>query len=180
MKKQFLISLTTTLLFFGFVFQGCNDVEEPPIENEEELITSVELIFTIKGGGSETFKFADPDGEGGNAPTQFDTIKLLADTVYDLEVRFLDESKSPAENITEEVEEESDEHLVCYTSDISTITINDTDGNGLPLGLSASVSTMAASDGVFDISLKHQPDVKDGTCSLGETDVEVAFPLLVK
>ncbi len=54
------------------------------------------------------------------------------------------------------------------------------DGNGLELGLAADVTTTSASNGTFTISLKHQPGIKNGSCDIGETDVEVAFVLEVK
>jgi len=30
------------------------------------------------------------------------------------------------------------------------------------------------------IALKHQPGIKNGQCDLGETDVEVEFPIVIK
>lgn len=176
------ISILAILFSFTLVFTGCkdDDVVTPEDEHEEELITSVELVFT-EGSNSSTFRFADPDGDGGNAPTEMDTIVLAANTSYTLAVRFLDESTSDVEDITEEVQEEADEHLVCYTSTGGTsVTITDKDGNNLDLGLAADVVTTDVAAGVFSISLKHQPDVKNGSCDVGETDVEVAFPLQVK
>ena len=159
---------------------SCKDeVEDPPNPNEEELITTVELKFTDTASmQSQSFRFADPDGEGGNAPTTFDTIVLDANSFYTVEVSFLNESESPVEDITEEVLEEANEHLVCYeVSAGNTVTITDQDGNALPLGLQAELSTGAAGMGNFKVSLKHQPDVKNGQCDVGETDVEVDFSL---
>ncbi|MGB0851511.1 MAG: hypothetical protein ACPGTP_09695 [Bacteroidia bacterium] len=176
------ISIIALLFSFTLVFIGCkdDDVVTPHDEHEEELITSVELIFT-EGMNSSTFRFADPDGDGGNDPTEMDTIKLAPNTSYTLAVRFLDESTADVEDITEEVLEEADEHLVCYSvHGGTTVTITDKDGNNLDLGLAADVKTGDAESGHFTISLKHQPDVKNGSCEVGETDVEVRFALEVK
>jgi len=83
--------------------------------------------------------------------------------------------------ISIEVKEEDDEHLVCYSvHGGTTVTITDKDENGLDLGLEAEVNTADAEMGHFTISLKHQPDVKDGSCDVGETDVEVRFVLEVE
>jgi hypothetical protein len=179
------ISILAFLALGIITFSSCKDDEvvNPPNPNEEELITTVELVFTNAADSSDvsTFKFADPDGEGGNAPTQQDTIRLAQESNYTLAVRFLDESSSDVEDITEEVKEEAEEHLVCYTTDASTtVTITDQDENELNLGLEANVETSIVANGTFTVALKHQPDVKDGSCDLGETDVEVAFALEVE
>ena len=179
------ISILAFLALGVITFSSCKDDEivNPPNPNEEELITTVELVFTNAADSSDvsTFKFADPDGEGGDTPTQHDTIRLAQKTNYTLAVRFLDESTTDVEDITEEVKEEAEEHLVCYTADASTsITITDKDANGLDLGLAARVETTDAVSGTFTLSLKHQPDGKNGSCDLGETDVEVAFALEVE
>ena len=186
--KQFKtnISILAFFLVSTAAFTGCNDdndVTAPPQPNEEELITTVELTYTNTANSSEisTFKFADTDGEGGNAPSETDTIRLAANTTYTVAVRFLDESGTDVEDITTEVLEEAAEHLVCYTATAGTaVTITDQDGNGLDLGLAADVTTTSASNGTFTISLKHQPGIKNGSCDVGETDVEVAFVLEVK
>ena len=180
------ISILAFLLVSTIAFTGCNDdndVKDPPKPNEEELITTVELTFTNTENSSEvsTFRFADTDGEGGNAPSETDTIKLAANATYTLAVRFLDESGTNIEDITTEVLEEADEHLICYTATAgSAVTITDKDGNGLDLGLAADVTTTDLANGSFTISLKHQPGIKNGSCDIGETDVEVAFVLEVK
>lgn len=169
-----------------FTFQACDDdpVDDPPQMNEEELITTVEMTFTNADDAEDvrTFRFSDPDGEGGNAPETTDTIELNASSTYDLAIRFLDESDpNSVEDITEEVEEEADEHLVCYTTpgDL-TVTITDKDANELNLGLAATVTTSEAENTSLLVQLKHQPDVKDGSCEPGDTDVEVLFQTVVK
>ena len=185
--KQFKtnISILAFLLVSAAAFSGCNDdndVTAPPQPNEEELITTVELTYTNTANSSEisTFRFADTDGEGGNAPSETDTIRLAANTTYTVAVRFLDESGTDVQDITTEVLEEAAEHLVCYAATAGTaVTITDQDGNGLDLGLAADVTTTSASNGTFTISLKHQPGIKNGSCDVGETDVEVAFVLEV-
>ena len=177
-------TLLALLIALSLSFTACNDVEDPPAPNEEELITTVKLTFTNTANASDirTFSFADPDGEGGNAPTKTDTIRLSANSTYTLGTQFLDESNpSNVVDITAEVLEEANDHLVCYSvNGETTLVRTDKDGNNLVLGLKADVSTKNTGNEQLIVSLKHQPSIKNGECEVGETDVEVTFVLLVE
>ena len=151
--------------------------------NEEELITSLILNFTDSANQSvvKTFAFRDPDGEGGNAPTQFDTIVLGANTTYLVSLSLLNESVQPSVLISDEVLAEADEHLFCFENTGISIEIERTDSDGAyELGLESKWKTQNSGLGNVTIMLKHQPGVKDGSCSLGDTDVEVTFPVKVQ
>jgi len=156
--------------------------------NEEELITTVNLTFKDTSSmtmDSLSFGFSDIDGPGGNAPT-IDTIRLAAGKVYNLAIQFLDESDPmDVENITMEIEEEDDEHLVCFEpTGVSGLVIDKTDSDGTyEVGLASqwSVSGIATStNGEITLTLRHQPGSKDGTCIPGDTDVEVDFPIIIE
>jgi hypothetical protein len=153
-------------------------------DDENELITSVSLKFTDKTTNLVSiFSFKDPDGEGGKAPTKFDTISLKPNTAYTLDIELLDESKSPVLDITKEVAEESDEHLFIYTPSPATLltyTYEDKDKNGIKIGLKGTVQTSVAGTGKLKVQLRHQPGSKDGTPSPGSNDVELEFPLKIK
>jgi len=178
-SKYFFLAILASSLFFT----SCDDddnLDGGP--GEPELITTVELTFT-ESGNSSTFTVTDPDGDGGNAPVA-ETIQLEADKTYTVTARFLDESDAnDVEDITEEVSEEADEHLVCYTAtgELSAPTTTDTDSAGDALGLAATVSTTEAGSGTLMVVLKHQPDKASTTpCSTGDTDVEVTFPVEIQ
>jgi hypothetical protein len=171
----------TVILLIVSCKKTTNDVTQPDISNEEELITTVELSF-IGPDSTETiskFTFSDVDGVGGASPV-IDTIKLNAGAFYTCNIAFLDETKTPADNITEEVEEEGDEHLICFTSTITGLSFEKTDSDGVfPIGLESKWTHVGTiENGIVTITLKHQPGVKDGTCEPGETDVEVTFPVV--
>ena len=149
----------------------------PPV-NEEELITTVKITFVDTAGVEPpvTVFFRDPDGDGGNAPTQFDTIRLAANTVYNASLEVFDESKNPVENITTEIQEEADEHIFCFTPINVNLSIVRTDSDGTyEIGLASQWTTGTTSTGTTQVVLKHQPGVKDGTCTPGDTDVELNF-----
>lgn len=165
---------------------GCKKDDDTPTpspdggghSHEEELITTLILSFVDTAGvqPSVQYAFRDPDGDGGNAPTQHDTIRLVANTYYNATVQLLNESESPAEDITLEVQNEDDEHLFCYAPTNTNVSIVRTDSDGMfEVGITTFWSTGSAANGETTVTLKHQPGVKDGTCAPGDTDVEVTF-----
>lgn len=185
MKPIKTYSIIAITLFSLFVSSCKKDDDAPqpsnptiPPVNEEELITSVILSFVDTAGVQPTVQYAfrDPDGDGGNAPTQQDTIRLVANTYYDATIQLLNESETPAEDITLEVKDEDDEHLFCYSPSNNNVTIARTDSDGTyEIGITTFWWTGASANGATTVTLKHQPGIKDGTCSPGDTDVEVTF-----
>lgn len=163
---------------------GCKKEDAAP-EDENELITTVQLKFT-DGTNVQTFQWRDIDGDGGAAPT-IQNIALKANKTYKLDISLLNESKTPAEDITKEVEEESDEHLLVFTPSpaaLMTYTYGDKDANNFPIGLTGSLKTTAAGTGTLQVVLRHQPPVngmrqKNGTATPGSTDVDVTFNVSV-
>lgn len=171
------------------VFTAC-DSDDPEPVNEEELITTVELTFTNDNDASDVVSasFTDLDGEGGNDPI-IDNISLMANATYTLTVKFLNEEETPAEDITEEVEEEDEDHQVFYvaTGAEFTYAYGDQDSNQNPLGLTGTVTTGAASNGTLQVILIHEPNktaagVRDGdpTNAGIESDIDVTFNLSIQ
>jgi len=162
-----------------------NDVTKPVDINEGELITTVQFKISTTDSPliTRTFQYRDVDGIGGNAPS-IDTIKLNSNQVYYVEVLLLDESKNPIDTISNEVLSESKDHLFIYEpADTNlTVTINDFDTNNppLPLGIITSWSTKSISKSTLKLTLKHQPGIKNGDPTRGETDVEVVLPISIE
>jgi hypothetical protein len=172
------------LLGVATLFTQCKDSgDEVQVDDENELITSVSLKFTESGTNTvTTFSYKDADGDGGNLPTQFDTISLKANTTYTMAVEFLDESKTPAINITKEIEEQADEHLVVYTPNPTSLLsyeYGDKDKNNLPIGLVGTAKAGAAGIGKLKVQLRHQLNAKNGTPGPGSDDVNLDFNLKV-
>jgi len=165
---------------------GCSkDDPEPP--NQEELITT--LVYSLSSTAGETveLRFEDLDGDGGMSPV-ITGGTLSANTVYQGAITLLNESESPAENITLEVAEEDLEHQFFFTSTIAGLDISytDQDGDGNPVGLASSIATGAAGSGTITVILRHEPNksasgVADGNIANagGETDIEVTFDVTV-
>lgn len=175
----FLASFSLSVL----LLTGCRSDTNNEPDNEQELITTVELTFQAQGMAPVTAIWNDTDGPGGNAPT-IDTIRLEAGVSYELTIGFFDRSNPlDEENITEEIRTEADEHLVCYSVPDNLLTvpvITDTDDNGQPLGLRSNLGTLSEGQGSFGVRLIHEAD-KDAAspCTTGETDAEVSFPVVV-
>jgi hypothetical protein len=168
---------------------GCKKGTDPQPADENELITTVTLRFTEQGTTTtQSFTFQDKDGDGGAAPTKFDAVTLTANRSYSMTVEVLDESKTPTQNITNEIKNKQDEHLFIYTANPATLlayTYGDVDSRNFPVGLTGTVRTGAAGTGQLNVQLRHQPPingvaVKNGTPGPGSDDVNLKFSLTVR
>jgi hypothetical protein len=185
---------------------ACNDTEKPQEVNEEEVITTVGLSFTpASGGAALEFSWADPENDG--SPV-IDEVALVAAESYSLTVSFLNELENPPEDITEEVDAESDQHQLFFTGSavqspatgdnplaVVEQSYDDTDANGFPVGLLNTITSLQAGSGTFTVTLRHLPPenevaVKTGSLAdtaasaginalPGETDTSVDFKLTV-
>lgn len=169
------------MLFSGLLLTGCKSEDPKPV-NEEEVITTVEVtLVPDDGGATVTLKFFDEDGEFGSiAPVTTISGPLKAGATYAGAITLLNETLEPAESVSDEVAEEADAHLFCYTTTNVEVAYSDQDANGLPIGLLTTWTAGAAGNAEVEIVLRHQPGTKDGKCpGTGETDVQVTFPLQV-
>lgn len=201
MKKlnfNLLILLLTTSII---LFSSCES-NDPEDENEGELITDVTLIFTEvdpTGGTVGTpfeVKASDPDGiELGSNPT-IETINLGIGKTYRLELELFNRIEN--EDITEEIEEEADEHQFFFLgsafvgSPVLTYVYDDADEDGNPIGLRGFVtvaSTPTSNNAQFRLVLRHDlnksysgannPNFENFVQAGGETDLDITFPLIL-
>ncbi len=169
-----------------FGLMSCsNDDDNPEIVNEEEIITTMNVELSVAGGTTVTLQSQDLDGDGPNAPVINISGNLAANTTYTGTIELLNETETPAEDITEEVDEESDEHqfLFGFSGSISEITYSDQDGNGNPVGIMFELTTGDAGTGTLQITLRHEPKKpNDGTLADagGETDIAQTFNVTVE
>ena len=171
--KPWLLVAVSTILFIT----SCKKDKE----TESELITKVVVRLTgIASSFDQSFEAVDADGDG--VFNSIDTIELPVDGAYSCYLSVLDETKSPVEDITEEIKEENTAHLVVYKSSLNglAISINDKDDNGAPLGLYSNWVVTEAGTSAVQISLHHEPTDKTATDPGGEIDFSVTFPLKVQ
>jgi len=177
-RSFILITFTLALII---QFSSCSEDPEPT--NEEELITTVIIdLIPTSGGDDIQLKFYDADGSGAGTPVITPAVaQFVSGKVYEAQVTLLNEEAG--EDITEEIDEEKNDHLFCFTPTNTNVTIgySDEDDNGRPIGLSTYWTVGDAGEaGSVKVTLRHQPGTKDGSCpGTGDTDVEVTFPVQV-
>ena len=185
--KKIQTVIAFALLSALFFLPACQNEDDPVIPNEEELITTLLLTMTPESGGeSVVWTFRDLDGDGGEAPV-ITAEPLAANTEYITTIQLLNETATPAENITGEVRAEDEEHQFFYLTSFGTdliITYQDQDANGNPVGIETSFSVGAPGTGTLNILLIHKPDKTAPGVAVGlpdqaggETDIEVVFPV---
>ena len=181
MKFILNIQYKTLYLLLSLLIISCSKEDPEPI-NEEELITTVQLTFKSPGITDQTVRWQ----EGSN---NSDIISLAANTQYEVEIIFLDESDpSDIEDITEEVKEEADEHQVFYQFSQLNISLgqssSDTlDSNQNPLFVNSLWNTSEVGTGTVRVYLIHEPVTKSSSTRdgfAGETDVTVDFPIIIE
>lgn len=195
-----LLLVAGSLLFLA----GCKK-DDPKPENIPEAITKATLTFTPAGGAAVIVTATDPDGDGPLPRTLSGPINLVKNIPYTLTITLINELADPTDdeyNVTEEVEEEAEEHMFFFAwtnnvfsnptgngnvdnrNDPVNYEDDDVEGSvvGLPLGLKTSWTTIATTGtGTFTVILKHQPDLKSATSTAtdGESDLDVTFNLTV-
>ncbi|MDG2450544.1 MAG: hypothetical protein P8M34_12925 [Saprospiraceae bacterium] len=174
--------------------------EDHEHEEEEEVINQITLTFTPDNGEEAiSATWFDEDGEGVGSPT-IDEIELEEGITYEMAIALTNTLGMEAEDVTAEISEEADEHMFffSFTDGIFSnpsgdgnvdnrndpLNYNDMDSNGQPIGLSTTWTAGEHTDmeGVFNIILKHQPDLKTASsdASVGGTDIDITFPLHIE
>ena len=179
------LKFLTVALFVSSLFIGCSKDDAPQPVNEEEVITTLTVTLEPEDGGTAiTLQLRDLDGDGPNAPV-ITNGDLAAGVTYSGSIVLLNETVDPAENITDEVEEESVEHQFFYTAtgglDVTTSGEN-LDSEGNKLGTEFTLVAGAVSSGTLTFTLRHEP-TKPNTGlndAGGETDISATFNVSVQ
>jgi len=213
----------------ALVFTSCSEDDEvaaPAAENILEEFTDVELTFTNVNDNTDivTVLAQDEDGEGPGSIEIIGEINLQRGATYELSFEITNEladeedeheeeeeeheegeehddedEHAHGEDVTEEIQEESDDHQFFFafpegaftnpsgngnidnTSD--EVNYLDEDENGRPLGLSTQwVAADSETSGVFNVVLKHQPGIKSDTSTAqdGDSDFDLNFVLNIE
>ncbi len=184
-----------SILLLGCILTGCSKVDDPAPVNQEEVITTMNVILTSSTGNVVTFRSYDSDGDGPIDPVITVRGSLQASEMYNGELQLLNETVEPAENTTEEVMEEGNEHQFFYahTGIDADFAYADSEASYPPLqgsnpvGIKFTLKTGAAGSGTISITLIHEPEKDaDGVSSGdianagGETDFTATFPVEIQ
>ena len=177
--------LTTAAFMFVLLLNGCKKEEKvvsPPLPSNE-FLTTVRLVATNSANPADVQTVSvkglpDQPVDYSNA-----TLNLKKNSTYHVTVSFLDETTSPIGNITEDIYDRRNYHLICFTETGLNLTINktdlDTNNPPLPIGLADDFITgdVSAGAGSLNVQLRHQPNAKNGSCDPGSSDADVDFPV---
>jgi hypothetical protein len=158
-----------SFLFISFLIvglNGCNKDEKtvsPPVPGNE-FLTSVRVTATNTADASDV------------------QVAIITDTnsVYTATVEFLDETKNPPGQVTNDIYDRRNYHLICFQASSGlniTVVRTDMDTNTPPLqiGLQDKITTGAVSTGTLNVQLRHQPNAKNGDCAPGSSDADVTY-----
>lgn len=189
---------------------ACSDVKEDEDEDDHHdhdhgLVTALMLNVTDSAGNTVVYEWADPTADGSNVT--IDDVVLTAGESYDVNVEVWNQLEEPVEDVTVEILELADEHQFFFTGSgvvgpasagsaaVITHSYNDTDNNGLPLGIDNIFDASGGGSGDLEVTLRHLPP-EDGTATKyegmadtvktggfaaigGDNDIQVTFPLTV-
>jgi hypothetical protein len=184
-QNRFFSVITLLVIVFSIAFlNGCKPKcerypNDPECLGENELLTTLKITFKDSATGTVLYTYQFKDADNNGVPEIFDTIRLNSNSAYKAELQFLNESVAHADDVTQEIEAEKNDHFIATSSTIPGIQISyiDFDNNSppLPVGLKLYVSTTGVGIGKLRFVLRHQPGVKDGTITPGDTDMDVEF-----
>jgi len=179
--------LKYALLAIPFLYFSCSDDDDAPEPiNEEEVITTMTVTLVNHQNGNDvvTMQTQDLDGDGPNEPVVTVSGPLSAGTSYSGSIQWLNEMEDPAEDITEEILEEDDEHQVFFSASgvVMEFVYMDFDGDGNPLGTQFVLAPISQGDGSLTITLVHEPNKpNDGLSTAGGSiDIQTTFPVTVE
>jgi hypothetical protein len=173
-------------------FSSCkkDDITDPVIPNEQEIITTLQFTLSPTGGGQAiVMSFIDMDGDGPQAPVVSVSDSLMANTQYAATLVLLNATVNPADTINSEILAEAEAHQFFFIAQGVDLDVlyEDSDQDGMPIGLTNILDTGAPSAGSLTIILRHEPDKMaagvaqgDITNAGGETDIEASFDVVVE
>lgn len=183
--RKSLLALAPVLLLLG----SCNKEEQsvaPTIDNE--VITTVTLKLMNKADAADVVT-ATINRLNATPDLTKDTLHLKANAIYSGQIMLADSSQIPATDITAEIKERQNIHLLVYTYTLATggaitVTVTDKDTNPAPgpypVGLAFDLATSAVGRGKLNVVLRHQPSGKNGTAAPGSTDLDTNFGVVVQ
>ena len=185
MKKTKLITLIAVLAL-SILWAACNKKEEAgavALPGNEPLTTMVlKATNTSDPTDTPSAKWAQLDPTGATPPdTSLATLNLKHNASYNVQIQLLDSLT----DITSEIKARENYHLFCFdvapSLNLSCVQTDlDTNPKPLPIGLTDLFTAGTVSTGHLEVTLHHQPNVKDGTCTPGSIDLDATFTVKIQ
>jgi len=160
-------------------------VTPAPPGNEFLTTTILTAINTAAPFDTSIAIWRDLTPDDTNPPdTSQAILNLKKNATYKVTIGLLDETTTPAGDIGEDVLARANYHLFCFFPSASlspnlTVVRTDLDSNNPPLqvGLKNNFITTNVSTGLLEVVLRHQPNVKNGSCDPGSIDLDINFTI---
>ena len=180
----------TTILFTAvcvllLTWCACNKKEQaiaPPLPGNEALTTMVlKAVNTSNPADTPSAVWIELDPTGATPPDTTNAIlRLKPNANYTVQVQLLDSAK----DVTSEIKDRQNYHLFCFAVSSGlhltcTQTDHDTNPTPLPVGLMDQFTTTGISSGQVEVTLHHQPNVKNGDCAPGSIDMDCTFSVVI-
>lgn len=185
MRKTGIKFLTMALIGSLLMLYGCKKHGHGLLAEE---FTTLEITFTpvedgpVKMGTTPLPTIFKYKVIAGSEPErEISGPNIFRDFNYTYSIRFLDETNAPEDiiDLTEEIEAESAEHLVCFEEiGSSTILVSNQnkDINDKILGTTGNIIFDESGARTLKVLLKHEPNKNAANpCNTGSTDIEASF-----
>jgi hypothetical protein len=171
-------NLLSAICAFTIIAATLHSCKPDDHKHGQENITTLKVKLNKAGGGTSEFTFKSLSGT-----TTKDEIVLDEGATYAASIQLLDESKTPAKDVTPEIISESNEHQFFYTPtppSLVTISNLDKDKKGMNFGINSTWVAGTKQSGTLKIVLKHYHGSKSTDPTKGDTDIEVLFNVKVQ
>jgi len=177
----------TFLFVSALLFVACDSTDPGETgAGEEEVISNVTITLTNPADNSTVTAEAVFDEAG--VEQSVETIALTPGVTYDGVITL--RNRFEGEDITEEVDDERDEHQFFYVaqggvSNALTVTITDTDSNGFPVGLALTIEAAGGASGSGDLRVvlghydERPKEANETIDTIPETDIDFTYPVTV-
>ncbi len=178
MKKNLFISILLSAVLF-ISWASCQKVAttQVALPGNEILTTMVIKAININDAtDTPSAKWVQLDPTGAKLPdTSHSTLVLRDSASYNVTIQFLD----TLSDITSGIKVKENYHIICFDASNSNLIVkrmdHDTNPKQYEVGLVDLFTTTGISAGKLEITLHHQPNVKDGTCTPGSIDMDATF-----
>jgi hypothetical protein len=189
MKYFFRVYVVLLIGMVMGVMNGCKEEVNPaipPVDDEHMPPTTMIVVLKETGKSDSTKSLVRDTTLVKGKPMVEDTLRIVSGKSYSGYIMVWNESVTPVEDATHEIEEEKNEHLFVFTATGNangrlSITGLEKDDNGNDFGLTftASVGGNGAATGGLRIQLRHYgSSPKSGTTY--DTDIDQTFPVTIQ